>query len=493
MNDELLRQIADHTSDPSFVLGLSQLPNPDEVLRKAGLSHQVYDQVLTDPHVMAKVLDRRSGLLRQEWIVEQSGASRLAKQAAELCSLVVTDLAEHEEHPLENSLGIIQEAALRGHRAVEVVWKNVDGRWLPEFLRDIPNRRLIHTGVQWRLLTTDDPSFGIAFPRYKVLLAAHMASTDNPYGEALLSRCYWPYLFKHSGLKWWVTLAEKHGIPWIIGMLGGANEEPQRRDLLNKLVALAVDAVAVLPKDATVEFKGLEGVTPEVHERLIRISNAEMSKVLVGQTLSTELDQSGGSRAAAQTHSELREEIVEADRKLVARVMNRLFAWITELNFGAKVPSPRFTWVDEDMPPKDWAEVAERAIKSMPEKVPLRWAREKFGITEEYGEGEEMVGTSPQSAPPQSDFARDDEPFTKDQQSLEGLAEQGIAEAGKAFAGNEEKILKAVESSTGYEEAMEKLLALYPALEVSVLEDILARTLLAAGMFGRHTAGEESK
>lgn len=496
-NEKLLRQIADHSTDPNFILGLSQLPNPDEVLRKAGLSHEVYDQVLTDPHVMAKVIDRRSGLLRQEWQVEQSGDNQQAKQAVELCSQALAELSEHEDHPLENSLGILQEAALRGHRAVEVVWKNVGGKWFPEYLRDISSRRLIHTGIEWRLLTRDHPSFGMAFPKYKILLASHMASTDNPYGEALLSRCYWPYLFKHNGLKWWVTLAEKHGIPWIIGMLGGVTEEPQRRDLLNKLVALAVDAVAVLPKDATVEFKGLEGVTPEVHERLIRISNAEMSKVLVGQTLSTELDQSGGSRAAAQTHSELREEIVEADRKLVGRVMNRLFAWITELNFGPGVASPKFSWIDEDLPPKDWAEVAERAIKAMPGKVPLRWAREKFGIGEEYADDEEMVTASsqnlPQNAPPKSEFARDDQSFTPEQQALEDLADLAITEAVTALAGNEEKILAVVTGAESYEEAMDRLLNLYPDIEVDRLEDVLSRTLLAAGMFGQATVQEEGK
>lgn len=497
-NEELLRQIADQSSDPNFVLGLSQLPNPDEVLRKAGLNHLVYDAVMTDGHVMSKVIDRRSGLLRKEWIVEPAGDSAAEKRAAELCRLALDLMEDHEEHPLENGIGCLQEAALRGHRALEVVWRYDSGNWLPAFLRDIPNRRLMHTGVEWRLLTIDDPSMGIAFPQHKVLLATHMATTDNPYGEALLSRCYWPYMFKHNGFKWLVTLAEKYGLPWIVGRLGGAADEPARKDLLNKLVALAVDAVSVLPKDAELEFKTIDGGTQDIHAGLIAICNAEISKVLVGQTLSTELDGKGGSRAAAETHSGLRDEIVDADGKLVARVMTRLFSWITVRNLGPKVKAPKFTWVEEDEPPTAWAEVADKAIAAMPGQVPRRWAWEKFGIPEEMA-GEEMLPADQgvkdkgqNTRQPITIFARDDE-FTEEQQALEALAESGVNEAVAALAANEEKILAAVQEAGSYEEAMEKLLALYPEMDVAGLEDTLARVLLASVAFGRYTVQEETK
>lgn len=496
-NAELLRQIADQSTDPNFILGLSQLPNPDEVLRKAGLSHKVFDQVLTDGHVISKVIDRRSGLLRREWIVAAGGDSALEKRAAELCNMALSAMEEHDEYPLENSLGCLQEAALRGHRALEVVWGYEGGNWLPKFLRDIPNRRLSHTGIEWRLLTLEDQSLGIAFPDKKVLMATHMASTDNPYGEALLSRCFWPYMFKHNGFKWWVTLGEKYGIPWVIGKLGGNTEEPQRRDLLNKLVSLVMDAVAVLPESASVDIKGLEGASPDVHAGLIATCNAEISKVLVGQTLSTELDSKGGSRAAAETHSSLRDEIVDADGKLVARVMNRLFAWITEVNLGPAVPAPKFKWVEESEPPREWSLIAARAVRSMPGIVPKRWAYDKFGIGEEYRDDTEMVAalqgdSGDEFSGRPAAFARDDD-FTKEQQALEALADKSIGEAVSALADNEAKILAAVQGANSYEEAMDKLLALYPDLDVRQLDDVLARTLLAADMFGRATVQEEGK
>jgi phage gp29-like protein len=512
----LLKEIADRSSDPTFILGLSWLPNPDEVLRKAGVDQKVYDQVLTDPHVMSKVVDRRAGMLRREWTVEAADDSRYAARAADLCSDALKRLENHDEYPLESSLGQLQEAALRGWRALEIVWERNGANWMPLFLRDIPNRRLIHNGNEWRLLTISEPVYGIVLPERKVLMATHLPSSDNPYGEALLSRCYWPYMFKHNGLKWWVTLAEKHGIPWVVGKLGGQADEEARRQLLNNLVALVLDAVTVLPREAEFSIEGLAGVTPDVHDRLIATCNADISKILVGQTLSTELDQSGGSRAAAETHSGLRDEIVDADAKMVARVMNRLLAWITELNFGSSDFAPEFKWVEEDKPDKTWAEVVEIATRAIPGKVPLRWAYDKIGIGEEYRDDEEFVGTAstpsidastpnktpdpasdtlttelpgktPESIPgAENNFARND--FTPEQQSLEGLAEESIAEGVETLAANEEAILSAVTGSTSYEEAMERLLTLFPQLATAALEDILARTLLAADLFGRMQA-----
>jgi phage gp29-like protein len=300
-------------------------------------------------------------------------------------------------------------------------------------------------------------------------------------------------------MKWWVTLCEKHGLPWIIGRLGGAAEEPQRRDLLNKLVALVADAVSVVPKDAEVELKGFEGANADVHAAMIAVCNAEISKVLVGQTLSTELDQKGGSRAAAETHSELRGEIVEADGKLVARTMNRLFAWITEMNLGPAVAAPEFKWVEASEPPIEWSLIVPRAVRAMPGLVPKRWAYDKFGIGEEYRGDEEMIaapaaaGSSGESG---GEFARSEggeSEFTEEQQALEALAERSVKEAVSQLAANEAKILETVQGSSSYEEAMDKLLALYPDLDVAGLEDVLARTLLAADLFGRMTAQEESK
>ena len=501
----MIQELATYANDPSFVLSLGHLPNPDAVLRKAGLDQQAYDQVLGDPHVMAKVVDRRAGMLKREWRVAAADDSAQAKKVAETCQLAIDRLEVHSDYPLEESLGILQEAALRGLRGLEVIWEVHDGLYLPAFLRDIPNRRLNFDGAAFRLLTQEHPNSGMQIPKRKVLMARHMATTDNPYGEALLSRCYWPYMFKHNGLKWWVTLAEKHGLPWVIGKLGKSGDDKGRQELLGQLSQLVLDAVAVVPEGAEIGFEGMSGVKADVHEGLIKLCNAELSKVLVGQTLSTELDQKGGSRAAAETHSGLRDEIVEADCKLVGRTMNRLLAWITEINYGAGVPSPTFKWFEEERPDKAWAGVAKTATESLKE-VPRRWLWEKFGIPEEmkdeemvsFGEGREGKGDTggKEGKAPRTDFSASGVytpgEFTPEQQALEDLMDLGLAEG---VLGSEEKLtlfVETVQKAESYEDAFEMLLDLYPSLDVEQLEKSLEQSILSGLLFGRYTVKEET-
>ncbi|NMC73984.1 MAG: hypothetical protein GYA56_06465 [Geobacteraceae bacterium] len=82
--------------------------------------------------------------------------------------------------------------------------------------------------------------------------------------------------------------------------------------------------------------------------------------------------------------------------------------------------------------------------------------------------------------------------FTPEQQALEGLAERAISAAALALAGNERLIVEAVMESASYEEAMQNVMELYPAMNMDRLAVILEASLIGAQGFGRFTAAEES-
>ncbi len=70
---------------------------------------------------------------------------------------------------------------------------------------------------------------------------------------------------------------------------------------------------------------------------MIKHCNSEISKALLSQTLTTELE--GGSYAAAETHFKVREEIIHADISMVDNLINSLIGMIVSLNFKqAKAP-----------------------------------------------------------------------------------------------------------------------------------------------------------
>lgn len=438
-NRDILLEIAHRSNDPLFVANLGVLPNPDEVLRKAGLDQQVYSQIMTDSHVWAKVMDRRSALMAVKW--ELRPAPNGGRVAA-LCQRAIERLEGYDEYPLAGSQIHMQEAVFRGWSALEVIWENTPDGWLPAYLRDIPNRRLIHDGREWRLLTSDHPTVGIPLPPYKILLIRHGATYENPYGEAILSRCYWPYIFKHNGLKWWVTLAERYGLPWVIGRLGGEANEVQRSELASKLASLALDAVAVVPQGAEIQIETMQGVSPDVHDRLVTYCNAEISKVIVGQTLTTELD-GAGSRAAAQVHQDIRDEIVASDRRLISLTMYRLFRWICEVN-GL---DPQIAPVWEAVPPTDTGSGR-----------PIQQSQQSFA-----------VGPSA---------------YTPDQQAIEDMVAHCLDMAGRMDLYAD--ILDLVQSVKSYDELLIRLPDLMQVPQD--MRDLLAKAMAVAHMWGRANA-----
>jgi phage gp29-like protein len=89
------------------------------------------------------------------------------------------------------------------------------------------------------------------------------------------------------------------------------------------------------------------------------MANAEISKAVLGQTLTTEIGKNG-SYAAAQAHNVVREDLATADRQRICAAFDRLAAVWTLYNFGTDIAPPKFQFVkDEDLQ----AERADRDTK----------------------------------------------------------------------------------------------------------------------------------
>ena len=77
-------------------------------------------------------------------------------------------------------------------------------------------------------------------------------------------------------------------------------------------------AYIVIPKEADFEFiQNATNGSSTLYETLINVCNKELSKLILGQTLSTE---AGGSMAQAKVHQEVELEIHFADKLFVKNV-----------------------------------------------------------------------------------------------------------------------------------------------------------------------------
>lgn len=353
------------------------LPNPDPILRKLGRTQEVFDAIAMDAHMVGELRAIRSGLLSFEWRVQAGGEAPADLQAVALCEAIL----RRPVGPYGGWADVVwtmAQAVFRGFQVLEVVWEREGHYLVPAKVVDRPQRRFSFTldhGL--RLLTREAPVEGIELGPRKWLVARHMPTWDNPYGVALLSSCFWPYTFKHSGWRYFVKFCERYGLPWPIGKYPPGTPKADQDALADRLAEMVEDSCAVIPGDSTVELMSVSaGMANLPQERLIALANREMSKALTSQTLATEID-GEGSRAASQTHHQREQTVNESDRHIIEELMSALFGWVAELNFpGAK--APRFEFYEEGEARKDWVEVIDEARRFM--AIPTAYAYDRLQI-----------------------------------------------------------------------------------------------------------------
>ncbi len=488
-------ELATRLTDPHQVAALLQrFPNPDPVLRKLGRDQQIYEAISYDPHVMGELRSIRAGLLGFEWRVVAGGEGRKARRATDLTrDLMARPPDAGAAWP--DVVWTIAQAVFHGYSVHEVLWERDGPYLLPARVVDRPQTRFVFASRDnaLRLLTRRNPVWGEELPDRRFLLARHMPSYDNPYGVAVFSACFWPYVFKHSGFRYLAAYAEKFGLPWVVGKYTDGAVNPD--ELLERLQRLVLDATAVVPMGAEIKIEdggaGARGATPQ--ERLIALANSELSKALTSQTLATEI-QGQGSRAASETHRGRERAVNQSDREIVSATLNRLYRWITDLNLGPDVPAPRHVFYEESEARKEWAGLLDTARHYLP--IARSEAYERLGLTPP-AEGEELIEAAP--APPPAarpegaarfrgpapaQFAAG-EPSDPYERALEtALAD---AEDPDAVAVISEDLARTLlrAAAADPEMLLGRLAQLYPQTDASKLQDLLARALFAAETWGR--------
>jgi phage gp29-like protein len=242
----------------------------------------------------------------------------------------------------------MMDAVAFGYSPLEVIWEADGGRWgigdivgkPPEWFEfDRNNQLVFKTGAAG----TEE------LPANRFLVVRHRPSYANPYGVKVFSKCYWPATFKKNGFRWWTVFVEKYGGAFLYGKYPANAGSAFKTELLNALESMIADAVAIAPEgsEITIESLANKGSVSTVHSECIEAANKEISKAVLGQTLTTGIGKAG-SYAAARAHNLVREDLAAADRRRISACFNRLAAAWTLYNFGAETAPPQFEFVKDE-------------------------------------------------------------------------------------------------------------------------------------------------
>lgn len=316
-----------------FMRWVTSVADPDEVLKKAGITRTSLRALTNDDEITAALDTRREALLGTPWLLE----AEERKSPEEPTEFIRMQLMPHMEKVLRSCM----ESLPYGYSVQEVIYANVI---------DAKGNRRIGLGevtekpFEWFIPRLDGtvlykslqvPQGEKTDPR-KFLLTARAQTYRNPYGEALFSRLYWPWLFRTNGWKFWVKWLERFGSPLIIGETAG--DAKMMTLALREAANSATISVGAGDKVSVTQAQG----NGEQFAHFERAVVSRYQRVILGQTLTSDAggsDGKSGSYALGQVHNDVRMDRRNADIRTCESTVQKLIDVLWTLNaFDGQAP-----------------------------------------------------------------------------------------------------------------------------------------------------------
>jgi phage gp29-like protein len=364
--DELTREVAGLATDLSDPLGkyLGVLPNRDPLMLQQapnefyrypyGLFEEALDK---DAHLSALIAQRKSAVLAWERQLDPADCSSKSHHVAILVEAALAGITRdgHENGDgFEQDLGELLDAVPYGLAISEVLWERrplpglaglSTGETQPSYLLPKallsrhPRRFIFGVDGRLRLLSASDPVKGEPVPDRKFLVFAPYGRHENPYGCPVLRSVWWMAYFKRQAFKFWVMFCERFGTPTTILKHPLSATDQEKRAYRRIMRGIQQETGLVVPEG--VELALLEAQrsgTVQTYSDLVELCNREMSKALIGQTLTLEPGDRG-ARSLGEVHLAVRQDIVRQDAQALEALVNgQLIRWIVDLNLA---PSQR--------------------------------------------------------------------------------------------------------------------------------------------------------
>lgn len=469
------------------------LPNPDIVLKKLGRGVEVYEDLKIDGHVSSCIQSRQAAILGQKWSInrnrEDTPESKFIQDVFE--RIDVYTIAEH-----------LLEAPFFGAAYMEILWRLEGSFVYPAEVKDRAVEHFSYDAVGLPRLRTVDSNDGELLQPQKWLISKHKPKYKNPYGEAILSKCWYPVLFKKNNWKFWLRLSEKYGMPHLVGKLDYAQaEENTEDDLFSALEELSQDGITVIPEHAEIEL--LEAVSStrsaELYSGLMTYSDTQITKAILSHADAT--DSVAGKLGGDHTAMSVRDDVVQADQRMVEKTINTFIRYICKINFNSTT-FPKFEFYKENQVDMVRAE----RDKILSDTGMIRFTKSYFIRNYDVKEDEiEIVEKQPvthpdaQPTPPESSTAQHSCGDAYGEIGpAHGLA---VTHASDALAGSDESlrvmdaliqpVVKMIQDGSEYEEVVSSLHKMFGKLDTAQMETIIRRALIVADTVGRISARQD--
>jgi len=319
-----------------------------------------------DGHLYSVLQTRKNGVLSRERKVVAASDSPRDREIADFVAHSLDRIPQFDQ-----ALRDILDALSKGFAVTEIIW-SVEGnrigiaalksRYQGRFAFDLDGclclldeSEVAQVGIlrEWQITNlphSNLPRWQLAnqprlLPPEKFVVFTFDARHGNPYGNGLCQKAYWYYWFKKNNLKFWVIFNEKFGSPTVVGKYRTGASDDERDRLLEVIDSLQNDTGIVIPETMVIELlEAQRSGNVNTYRDLADWCNDEISKIVLGGTLTTSEGRRSGSYALGKVHEAVRNEYVAADARALMEVVNRqIVARLMEYNFGRGIAAPVWT------------------------------------------------------------------------------------------------------------------------------------------------------
>lgn len=450
----------------------ARLPDPDVILRLQGMHRKDLAKLETDDEIGAAMDTRRDVVVGTPWRLDPYEESQ-HKWLWDALAPHVTDLITGAWYALPY-----------GYSVLEVVLADTRPQYTVASIQRKPMEWFEPRRDGTLLMTLPQSGMPVEVESNgKFILTRRLPTYANPFGEALLSRCYWPWFFRHNGWEFRVKFLGRFGDPLILG-----SDLSNTKDFVEAMKSLGYEnyiGVGVGEKVSAVTTSG-----QSEFDQFEQACISRFQKTWLGQTLTTQMSSSGGSYAAANIHNLIRLDKKAADLRMVEPAGQALVNLLWAVNRKPGTP-PQFRIQD----PKGLDKERADRDKVLRDAGMVEFTEQYVLSRYDLEQGDFLLPQSPAPAPAppitataslMAQFARNGQRFTPDQELVERLAGATLSAADSPIP--PDLVRRAIAAATSRENLMERLAKLYVGESADAFTELTERALFAADVLGYVTA-----
>ncbi len=263
--------------------------------------YEIYDDIMLDAHLTAEIQKRTLAV---------TGASfKLTDQKGNISDK--TQLLR--KNWFDKLLKWIIETRFYGHSLIQI--SEIDNGEITQ-LELIPRGHIVPEQSLFLKQPNDDKGINYNAPEYKAWLIEIGEKKDL----GLLNKAVPHVLFKRFAQSAWSEFTEIFGMPIRIAKTNTKDRESLNR-MEQMMLEMSTAFYAIIDNDEMIEFVESAKSNGEVYGNLIKLANAEVSKLINGSVIGQ--DSHEGSRAKEQVGKDITDQIHDSDRAWIEKLMNQ--------------------------------------------------------------------------------------------------------------------------------------------------------------------------